>query len=265
MKIKKKQVRCARALWRTGRGSTTGSRAASEFDRPFSGKATAIPGIVTAIAMLVLILSNVTITKAGEINANEANLVSAASGTFEYEGKTYRASSQYVGELRSYLCNDDVDLTAEDVSSLISDMYANVGAGVQEGYLEEVGGSPDQIADTSEASAEEEPETDQPTEPDNEEKGDEEAETKGEDPWSKLTGDEAEHEPEKEQPAYTVEETPEETQIVDSEGSVIFSAASMIKTVGYHTQNVRGLCVLGILILTAICGGTFFVIKYEKA
>lgn len=243
MKTKKKQVRCAHALWRR-----------------------ALAASVCAIAIAgFLTISGAAVAQAGEINANEAELVSAASGTFEYEGKTYRASSQYVEELRSYLCNDDVDLTAEDVSSLISDMYANVGAGVQEGYLEEVGGNPDQSAAAPEDSAEGEPGEDQVAESDTEKKEDEEAGTKGEDPWSKLTGDEAAPEPEEEQPAYTVEETPTETQIIDTGGSIIFSASSMIKTVGYHTQNVRGLCVLGILILTAIFGGTFFVIKYEKA
>lgn len=217
----------------------------------------------------VLTLFGADIAQAGEINANEARLVSAASGTFTYEGKTYRASSQYVSQLRSYLCKDDVDFTAADVESLISDMYANVGAGVQEGYLEEVGGSLG-AGDASDGTEEDDPSE----EPEEEASGDEaldwplDEETSQEDDSTEAVSDgedaqkeEAEPEP----PAYTVEETPEETKIVDKEGSVIFTAAPMIKAVGYHKQTVRGLLVFAGLMLTAIIGGIILVIRHEKA
>lgn len=182
----------------------------------------------------------VTSVQAGEINAQEARLVSEASGTFSYEGKTYRASAQYVDELRSYLCEDDVDLTAEDVDSLIADMYANVGAGVQDGYLEECQETIDIADGTTEANGAADVPSDEASKADA-------SDTKAE------------------EPSYIVEETPEQTQIVDAEGSIIFSAAPMIKNVGYHTQNVRALSVIGILMLTAILGGTTLVIRHEKA
>lgn len=212
----------------------------------------------------VLTLSGADIARAGEINANEARLVSAASGTFTYEGKTYRASSQYVSQLRSYLCKDDVDFTAADVESLISDMYANVGAGVQEGYLEEVGGSSG-AGDASDGT-----ENDPSEESDAEESGeealgwplDEETSQEGD---SDSKEDAPEEEAEPEPPAYTVEETPEETKIVDKEGSVIFTAAPMIKAVGYHKRTVRGLLVFAGLLLTAVIGGMILVIRHEKA
>lgn len=209
----------------------------------------------------VLTLSGAGIAQAGEINANEARLVSAASGTFTYEGKTYRASSQYVSQLRSYLCKDDVDFTAADVDSLISDMYANVGAGVKEGYLEEVGGSSD-ASESDDAPEEEETSGDEALGwPLDEETSQEDDSTEAVSDGEDAKEEEAEPEP----PAYTVEETPEETKIVDKEGSVIFTAAPMIKAVGYHKQTVRGLLVFAGLMLTAIIGGIILVIRHEKA
>ena len=211
--------------------------------------------------MCVFTVAATVTVQAGEVNANESRLLGAASGTFTYEGKTYRASSQYVGQLRSYLCKDDVDLTSADVSSLISDMYANVGTGVKEGYLEEIGGSSD-ASEAGDASDETEAEASQ----EDEELGwplEEEMSGESEDGSS---GDEnAQEAEEPEAPAYTVEETPQETQIVDSEGEVIFSAAPMIKAVGYHKQNIRGLCVLTGLLLTAILSGIVMVIRHEKS
>lgn len=77
---------------------------------------------------------------AGDINGNEASVIAAASGTFSYDGKTYRAGSAYINSLTSYLSADDVDLTAEQASEAIAMMYANVANGVEQGYLYEVGG-----------------------------------------------------------------------------------------------------------------------------
>lgn len=218
--------------------------------------------LLTLICMLTI--GGAMPVQAGEINANEARLVSAASGTFTYEGKTYRASAGYVDELRSYLSGDEVDLTAEDVNSLISDMYANVGAGVQDGYLEEVQDPSDQTAD---ASGEKQSDANEPTG----EKSAEDDASGEEDPWKKIADGETETNKKdpvddtQKQPTYTVTETPEETQIKDTEGSVIFAAAPMIKSVGYHTQTPRGLCVIGVLMLSAISGGIVLVIRDEKA
>lgn len=75
---------------------------------------------------------------AGGINGNEASVIAAASGTFTYDGKTYRAGSAYINELISSLSADDVDLTAEQASEAISTMYASVAQGIADGYLYEV-------------------------------------------------------------------------------------------------------------------------------
>lgn len=199
----------------------------------------------------VLTFAGATTAQAGEINANEARLVSAASGTFTYEGKTYIASSQYVGELRSYLCKDDVDLSAEDVSSLISDMYANVETGVKDGYLEEVGGASD--------GTDEDPDEESEKPADGGQSGEEASDGEA----GEGTEDSVPAEPE--EPSYTVEETPQETKIVDTEGSVIFLAAPMIKSVGYHKQTARSVSILIGLMFTAIVSGIFMVIRNEKA
>lgn len=75
---------------------------------------------------------------AGDINANEAGVISAAQETFEYEGKTYVAKSEYVNQLIAKLSSDDVDLTAEQASEAIAMIYSNVATGVTKGYIEEV-------------------------------------------------------------------------------------------------------------------------------
>lgn len=92
-----------------------------------------------------LMAGMLTITvQAGDINGNEAGIISAASGTFEYDGKTYVADSQYIGQLQAKLSEDGVDLTAEQASDLIGQMYGSVGSGVTQGYLTQVGGDSDE-------------------------------------------------------------------------------------------------------------------------
>lgn len=92
------------------------------------------------IAVAAWCLSQTTV-QAGEINGNEASVISAASGTFEYEGKNYVAKQSYIDQLRAKMSADDVDLTAEQASKAIAEIYSNVATGVKEGYLEEVSSS----------------------------------------------------------------------------------------------------------------------------
>lgn len=75
---------------------------------------------------------------AGGINGDEARVISAASGTFSYDGKEYKAGSAYLNSLVSYLSGDDVDLTAEQADEAISMMYANIAEGVAQGYLYDI-------------------------------------------------------------------------------------------------------------------------------
>lgn len=73
--------------------------------------------------------------QAGDINGNEASVISAANGTFSYDGKEYKALGSALGALQDKLASDGVDLTAEQAAEAIARMNASVGQGVSEGYL----------------------------------------------------------------------------------------------------------------------------------
>lgn len=95
------------------------------------------------------ILSPSVVVQAGGINGNEAGVISAASGTFTYNGKEYKAGSAYINSLTGYLSADAIDLTAEQASEAIAMMYANVAQGVEQGYLYEVGAGGETSTETS--------------------------------------------------------------------------------------------------------------------
>lgn len=99
-------------------------------------------GKIRFAAAALLAACTVSITAhAGGINAAESSVISAASGTFEYKGKTYVAKPEYLSQVTAKLSEDGVDLTEEQAASLISQMNASVGEGVAQGYLMEVGQS----------------------------------------------------------------------------------------------------------------------------
>ena len=97
--------------------------------------------IAVFLLSIGLICSASTTCMAGGMNANEASVYAAASGTFEYEGKSYTAASEYLSQLSSYLCRDDIDLTADQANAAIAEMNANIAKGVAEGYILPVGGT----------------------------------------------------------------------------------------------------------------------------
>lgn len=72
---------------------------------------------------------------AGDINANEQSVIGAASGIYEYEGKKYKVDSSYIAELKSYLMNDDVDLTSEQANKAIAEIENNLQTGISDGYM----------------------------------------------------------------------------------------------------------------------------------
>lgn len=95
--------------------------------------------VLMGILMLAWSIIPKQVVFAGDINSNEAGLIAAASGTFDYDGKTYRAGSAYINSLTSYLSGDDVDLTAEQCQKATAQMYDSVAEGIERGYLYEVG------------------------------------------------------------------------------------------------------------------------------
>ncbi|MCB6992248.1 hypothetical protein LI177_01875 [bacterium 210820-DFI.6.37] len=97
---------------------------------------------VWLLAMLALsLLITAAPVYAGSINGPEAGLISQASGTFTYEGKSYVATPGALAQLKAYLSRDDIDLTQEQADRAASLMYSNVEGGVLDGYLTPVGGS----------------------------------------------------------------------------------------------------------------------------
>lgn len=111
---------------------------------------------------------------AGEINGNEARVISAASGTFVYDGKNYKAGTAYINSLISYLSADDVDLSAAQADEAIGMMYANIAEGVNGGYLYEVGGGNTQTTEVPVTETDIKPGTDEKTEQDGKDEQDKE-------------------------------------------------------------------------------------------
>ena len=103
---------------------------------------------------------------AGDINGAEAGVIAAASGTFEYEGKYYRAGSQYLSQLYSYLAQDDIDLSENKANTAIRMMYRNIPRGVREGYLYEIKTDPEPTTEDTSNTTENNP--DNTTEKNNE-------------------------------------------------------------------------------------------------
>ena len=91
---------------------------------------------------------------AGSINGNEQSVISAVSGQFEKDGIIYAVKPEYISSVKSYLAQDDVELTAEQAQAAISEIYANVQTGVESGYLVEVGRTSSSETEPSQAPSE---------------------------------------------------------------------------------------------------------------
>lgn len=141
------------------------------------------------MGLLLLIggLSLKMVAFAGGINSNEAGVISAASGTFTYDGKTYRAGSAYINQLVAYLSGDDVDLTAEQASEAINMMYGSVAQGVEDGYLYEVGNPTTEETTSEEVTTEEETSEEEYADAENDEDEAEEKTTEAADIWDSVT------------------------------------------------------------------------------
>lgn len=92
------------------------------------------------ILMLAIVFFPTKVCYAGNINENEAAVLAVATGTFQCEGKTYRAKDSYVAKLKAKLEEDGTDLTASESQEAIDMIYGNISVGIAEGYLELVGG-----------------------------------------------------------------------------------------------------------------------------
>ena len=107
--------------------------------------------LFTFLLSIIFVLISPLTGCASGLNASEQELVAKAKGTFEWNGKEYRAKQTYIDQLTAYLCREDVDLNADTCAAAAAEMYGSVERGVTEGYLYEVGGSGETAADTIEA------------------------------------------------------------------------------------------------------------------
>lgn len=106
---------------------------------------------IIGILCLLLLCLKPQVCFAGSMNGNEQTVYSIATGTFSYNGETYKAKSVYVAQLRAYLNRDDIDLTSAQASKAISMIYSNIEKGVKEGYLTKVSGGSSQTETTKAA------------------------------------------------------------------------------------------------------------------
>jgi len=97
--------------------------------------------VIITISMAVSLIINTDISQAGGINGDEARIIGAASGSFEYDGEIYVAKQEYINQLSGYLSKDGVDLTAAQADKAISKIYSSVATGVRHGYIVKAGTS----------------------------------------------------------------------------------------------------------------------------
>ena len=83
----------------------------------------------------------------GNINGNEQELLNIISGTESYNGQTYKVKDEYIAQARAYFLQDDVDITDSQKQEAIRKMYGSIAQGVEEGYLEPVGGLSEGISE----------------------------------------------------------------------------------------------------------------------
>lgn len=96
------------------------------------------------LAVMLLCLGLSSTAYAGSINSNEQAVLSAAEGTYTYQGAQYRLDSSYISQLKEYMMSDDVNLTAQQRDKALASVNNYIEKGVKEHYLVPVNGKSDQ-------------------------------------------------------------------------------------------------------------------------
>lgn len=165
---------------------------------------------------------------AGEVNAAESQVISAASGTFSYEGATYRAYPEYINQLRDYFARDDVNLSQSEVPGLISDMNSSIKDGIDSGYLYLVSPAPGTDTD------------DDKTTSDSEDKTTEQQHTKK---------------------VYEIEESMKDNKVFyHTEDEKVTSVDMVIKNTGY---NISAMTMIGIGLCLLLLAGVALSVRYD--
>ncbi|MHB8130878.1 MAG: hypothetical protein ACYDEX_18005 [Mobilitalea sp.] len=92
-------------------------------------------GLFLALGIFLLSLTATQVAFAGVLGDNEAKVVEAAKGIYEFEGLKYQVDPSYINQLIEYFSSDDEDLTREQKDEVLQSVYNYIEIGVQEGYL----------------------------------------------------------------------------------------------------------------------------------
>ena len=101
-------------------------------------------GLFLALGIFLLSLTATQVAFAGVLGDNEAKVVEAAKGVYEFEGLKYKVDPSYINQLIEYFSSDDEDITREQKDEVLQSVYGYIETGVQEGYLIAVKDQPNQ-------------------------------------------------------------------------------------------------------------------------
>nr|MCR5149067.1 hypothetical protein [Eubacterium sp.] len=111
--------------------------------------------VVAFVLLLVSVFAPLYSVRAESgINGYEAWIVSVINGTFEYEGRYYRAKDEYIAQATAYLNRDDIDLNEKQAAKAVNYIYSHIADGIASGYIYEISDSTDDTGETTEDSTE---------------------------------------------------------------------------------------------------------------
>lgn len=94
---------------------------------------------MTSLAAMALSLFVPVCAYAGSINGAEQGILNAISEKQEYEGAYYKVTDGYIAKVTEYLSEDGIDMGRQEANDYIAQFHANIGVGIESGYMEKVG------------------------------------------------------------------------------------------------------------------------------
>ncbi len=219
------------------------------------------------------------VSQAGGINGNEARVIGAASGSFEYDGEIYVAKQEYISQLNGYLSKDSVNLTAEQADKAISKIYSSVATGVRLGYIVKTGSSGNSDNEDSSGDAGADSDSGGKSGSGKKDSGEDSASKEGSSKEGTSKGDETSSDnsdsadnssdtddaspkaPQNTDPNATmvpsiVEQADGTVDVYDNSGNPVASIDGVMKNTGYSLYNsmiMLGVMVM-VLLITIVCG-----------
>lgn len=97
--------------------------------------------LLSVLLSAVLMIWNPKQVFAGEVSSVESQVLAALSNVYEYNGESYKALPSYIEQCRTYLEQDNVDLSQEECTALIAMIEVNIPTVVENGYFQKVSGT----------------------------------------------------------------------------------------------------------------------------